>query len=234
MPSHDLESQLLPQAAPLRHRQSAAPESALRPGAPLAPHDLLRLQREAGNEAVSELVAERSPVLDVVGRGGGSPLDAGIRADMEGRIGADFSDVRVHTDSAAHDSARAVGARAYTVGHDVVFQRDAFDPGSHTGRLTLAHELTHVVQQRSGPVAGTPSAGGIRVSDPGDSFETAAAANAERVLAQPAAGEHTHAHDSDTAPASSAPGVQLLAEESAAGSAAPAVQREEEEEEIQA
>lgn len=147
---------------------------------------MLRLQRQAGNEAVSRLVEEeRSPVLDVVGSGG-SPMESGLRRDMETRLGADFSDVRLHTDAQAHDSARAVGARAYTVGRDVVFQRDAFDPGSHAGRTTLAHELTHVVQQRSGPVSGTDTGTGVSISDPGDSFERAAVANAEAVMAEPA------------------------------------------------
>ncbi|TGA92963.1 DUF4157 domain-containing protein, partial [Streptomyces palmae] len=92
---------------------------------------------------------------------------------------------QVHTGSEAHNSARDVGARAYTVGNNVVFQRDAYDPASHEGRTTLAHELTHVIQQRSGPVEGTEAPGGIRVSDPSDRFEQEASANAERVMSQP-------------------------------------------------
>ncbi|GAA1524195.1 hypothetical protein BJ978_000660 [Agromyces terreus] len=147
---------------------------------------ILRLQREAGNGAVGELIEEqRSPVLDVVGSSG-SPLEPAVRTDMESRLGADFGDVRVHTDAAAHDSAKSVGANAYTVGSNVVFQRDAYDPGSLAGQTTLAHELTHVVQQRSGPVDGTPTGGGVSVSDPGDRFETAAAENATRVMSEPA------------------------------------------------
>ncbi|WP_136708106.1 DUF4157 domain-containing protein [Agromyces sp. H66] len=147
---------------------------------------LLRLQREAGNGAVSDLVEEqRSPVLDVVSSGG-SALEPAVRTDMESRLGHDFGDVRVHTDAAAHDSARSVGAHAYTVGNNVVFQRDAYDPGSHAGRTTLAHELTHVVQQRSGPVDGTPTGGGVSISDPGDRFERAAADTAARAMSEPA------------------------------------------------
>lgn len=145
---------------------------------------LLRLQRQAGNGAVSELVEEqRSPVLDVVSSGG-SPLEPAVRTDMESRLGHDFGDVRVHTDASAHASAKSVGAHAYTVGNNVVFQRDAYDPGSLTGRTTIAHELTHVVQQRSGPVDGTPSGGGVSVSDPGDRFERAAADNAARAMGE--------------------------------------------------
>jgi hypothetical protein len=79
-----------------------------------------------------------------------------------------------------------MNAQAYTVGSSVVFQRDRYDPASADGRLMLAHELTHVVQQRSGPVDGTDAGGGVRVSDPSDRFERAAVANAERAMAQPA------------------------------------------------
>jgi hypothetical protein len=145
---------------------------------------VLALQRTAGNAGVGAMLEEeRSPVHDVVGSGGGSPLASDVRTDMEGRLGADFGDVRVHTDDKAHDSAKAVHAQAYTVGSDVVFQRGGYDPSSTAGRTTLAHELTHVVQQRSGPVDGTPAAGGIRVSDPSDRFEREASANAERAMA---------------------------------------------------
>jgi hypothetical protein len=106
---------------------------------------------------------------------------------MESRLGADFGDVRVHTDDHAHESARSVNAHAYTVGSNVVFQRDRYDPSSSEGRTMLAHELTHVVQQRNGPVDGTPAAGGVRVSDPSDRFEREAASTAERAMSTPAA-----------------------------------------------
>jgi hypothetical protein len=147
----------------------------------LGAEGLLDLQRSVGNAGVAGLVEEeRSPVLDVVGSGRGAPLDNDTRTDMESRLGHDFSDVRVHTDSAAHDSAKSVQARAYTVGSNIVFQRDAYDPTSTAGRTTLAHELTHVVQQRQGSVDGTPTGGGIQVSHPSDRFEREAVANAER------------------------------------------------------
>jgi hypothetical protein len=149
---------------------------------------LLGLQRSVGNAGVTSLVEEdRSPVLDVVS-GGGRPLEPEVRTDMEARLGHDFGDVRVHDDGAAHASAQSVGAHAYTVGSNVVFQREAYDPSSAAGRTTLAHELTHVVQQRNGPVDGASTGGGIRVSDPGDRFEREAAATAERVTAEPASG----------------------------------------------
>ena len=151
---------------------------------------------------------ERSPVHDVISSGG-RPLEPDVRTDMEGRMGHDFSDVRVHDDSSAAASAAAVNAHAYTVGSNIVFQRDQYDPSSTAGRTTLAHELTHVVQQRSGPVDGTSAPGGIKVSDPSDRFEREASANADRVMS------------------ASAP-VQTLA------ASGPAVQREaDDEEELQ-
>lgn len=193
---------------------------------------MLGLQRAAGNSATAGVVDdERSPVHDVVS-GGGSPLDDGVRTSMEERMGHDFSDVRVHTGDAADASARSVSAHAYTVGSNIVFQRGAYEPGSSSGQTLLAHELTHVVQQRNGPVDGTPAAGGVSVSDPSDRFEVEAASNAEKVMSQPA----------PVAPvqtAAAAPAVQRHADEAEVQAAhdpsLPSVQREgEEEEEAQA
>ena len=174
------------------------------------PRSLLRLQRLAGNGGVGSLVAgeheeeARSPVLDVVGKGGGSPLPAPLRTEMEQGLGADFGSVRVHSDPTAAASAQAVQAKAYTVGDEIVFNHGAYDPSSDAGKHTLAHELTHVVQQRSGPVAGTPTGDGVAVSDPGDRFEREAEANASEVMS----------------------GGGVHSEPSGAGGAAPAVQRE--------
>ena len=149
---------------------------------------ILDLQRSAGNQGVAAALQdeEPSPVHDVVNSGAGQPLDPGVRADMEARLGHDFGDVRVHHDARAEESASAVNAHAYTVGSNIVFQRDRYDPSSDAGRVTLAHELTHVIQQRSGPVDGTAAPGGIRLSNPSDRFEREAAANAERVMNTPA------------------------------------------------
>lgn len=158
----------------------------------------------AGNGAVAQLLEEeRSPVHDVI-NSGGRPLEPAVRDDMEARLGHDFSDVRIHDDAAAADSAKAVNAHAYTVGSNVVFQRDVYDPSSTQGKTTLAHELTHVIQQRSGPVDGTSAPGGIKVSDPSDRFEREASANADRVMAGPAPVQ---------ALSSSGPAVQLAEDE---------------------
>ncbi|MFD4776541.1 DUF4157 domain-containing protein, partial [Streptomyces sp. NPDC058427] len=139
------------------------------------------LQRTVGNAAVARMLAgrpvQRSAVHDVLGTAG-RPLEQPVREDMEARFGgADFSGVRLHTDATAQRSAAEIGARAYTSGQHIVLG------GAKTDEHTLAHELTHVVQQRSGPVAGTDDGTGLRVSDPSDRFERAAEANAHRVMA---------------------------------------------------
>jgi len=103
---------------------------------------LQRRPAEASRGSVSVPGAE-----DVV-RSSGKPLDRGTRSFMESRFGHDFGRVRVHTDARAAESARAVNAHAYTVGHDIVFADGRFDPSARAGRRLLAHELTHVVQQR--------------------------------------------------------------------------------------
>ena len=150
------------------------------------PSVLLNLQRLAGNASVSSLVSEeveeRSPVGEVINSGGGAPLEGSTRSEMEARLGHDFADVRIHTGPKADESARAINAQAYTVGNDVVFQSGKFSPGTPGGMHTLAHELTHVVQQRSGPVAGSPAPGGIQLSDPSDAFEQAAERTASAAM----------------------------------------------------
>ncbi|MFG2723331.1 DUF4157 domain-containing protein [Streptomyces sp. NPDC048416] len=128
--------------------------------------------------AAEQPAVQRSAVHDVLSTGG-RPLDDATRTDMEGRLGADFSDVRIHNDSAAKASAAEVGARAYTSGNHVVIG----DGGSD--KHTLAHELTHVIQQRQGPVAGNDNGSGLKVSDPSDRFEREAEANATRVMSGP-------------------------------------------------
>jgi hypothetical protein len=146
---------------------------------------IMQLQRAAGNRGVVQMLtdeAEASPVHDVVGKGGGSPLDAPTRSSMESAFGASFDHVRVHTDDTASRSAESVGANAYTVGSDVVFRSGQYDPGSASGQRTIAHELAHVVQQSQGPVAGTAAPGGIRVSSPSDAYEQAAEHTADAVM----------------------------------------------------
>ncbi|MER5550900.1 DUF4157 domain-containing protein [Streptomyces sp. NPDC002793] len=132
-----------------------------------------------GHESAQQPSVQRSTVPDVL-RGAGRPLDSALRADLEPRMGADFSGVRVHDDAAAQASAAEVGASAYTAGNHIVIGKGGAD------RRTMAHELTHVIQQSQGPVAGTDNGSGLRVSDPSDRFEREAEANAARIVSGPA------------------------------------------------
>ena len=120
------------------------------------------------------------PIVHDVLSSSGQPLDAGTRAFMEPRFGFDFSRVRVHTDARAAESAQAVNALAYTVGHNVVFGTGQYVPGTSSGRRLLAHELTHVVQQRDGSMGIQPQ---LRVNSLTDPAEFEAERMADRVLA---------------------------------------------------
>jgi hypothetical protein len=116
-------------------------------------------------------------VHEVLGSAG-RPLEPTTRAWMEPRFGRDFSRVRVHTDGKAAESARAVGALAYAVGHHLVFDHQQYAPGTSAGRHLLAHELTHTLQD--------PGASGMHASlamgRPDDATEVAADRAADAVM----------------------------------------------------
>lgn len=88
------------------------------------------------------------PVVHEVLRSPGQPLEATTRAFMEKGFGHDFSSVRVHTDATAAVAAQSVNALAFTVGRDIVFGAGQYKPGTREGRMLIAHELTHTLQQR--------------------------------------------------------------------------------------
>src|SRR5829696_4484536 len=100
------------------------------------------------------------PIVHRVLHSSGQSLDSATRAFFEPRFGHDFSHVRIHTDAKAAESAAAVGARAYTVGRDIVFGAGLFSPNSRSGQELLAHELTHVAQQRAVPCPSPQTAHG--------------------------------------------------------------------------
>ncbi|WP_443033992.1 eCIS core domain-containing protein [Streptomyces sp. CA2R106] len=192
-----------------------------------SPASVIALQRSVGNAGVAHLletqrhthgpscahqqaapepeggpVQRRTAAHDVLGRAG-QPLPEPELHDMQARFGgADFSDVRIHDDAVAKRSAQEIGALAYTSGSHIVIGEGGGD------RHTLAHELTHVLQQRQGPVAGTDHGNGMKISDPSDRFEVAAEENARRVMS------------------GSAPAAEPAAQDATAGDgAAPALQR---------
>lgn len=138
---------------------AAAPPAAATPAAPEEPC------AECETEATAQGKLQASPTDAFVGGGeapelvhaalqaSGRPLDPAARAFFEPRFGHDFNDVRVHTGGIAAASAASVSARAYTVGQHIAFAEGEYAPHSASGRRLLAHELTHVVQQRA-PNAG--------------------------------------------------------------------------------
>lgn len=79
---------------------------------------------------------------------GGRPLPASTRSFFESRFGRDFSDVRVHTGSKADAAARSIDAEAFIHRRDIVFKKGKYNPDGSDGQRLLAHELTHVLQQR--------------------------------------------------------------------------------------
>lgn len=120
-----------------------------------------RHEREA-DKAADSVMSNRAPSLNSdhtsqnrsslssarAGGASGTPLEPNTRALMETRFGHDFSQVRVHTDEKAAASARDVNARAYTVGHDIVFGKGQYHPSAASSKRLIAHELAHVVQQQ--------------------------------------------------------------------------------------
>ncbi|MFJ4503114.1 DUF4157 domain-containing protein [Streptomyces sp. NPDC088864] len=143
-----------------------------------AGHPYAQPPGEHGHEQAAAAQApavQRSAVHDVLA-GAGRPLHAPLREEMESRMGADFTDVRIHDGQAARASAAEIGALAYTSGNNIVIGDGGLD------KHTLAHELTHVIQQRQGPVTGTDNGQGLKVSDPSDRFEREAESNARQVM----------------------------------------------------
>ncbi len=80
-------------------------------------------------------------------KGGGQPMDNRTQAEMSNGFGADFSNVRVHTDANAVQMSRDLGAQAFANGSDIYFNEGKYDPESDSGKHLLAHELTHTIQQ---------------------------------------------------------------------------------------
>lgn len=202
---------------------AAAPAERLDAAGPMSPDSVLALQRSVGNAAVTRLlgheehqhgpgcghqeppvqrravtgeagaeepvVQRRSAVHDVLSSRGDA-FSGPVKDEMETRMGENFSGVVFHTGPAARAATKEVGARALTSGNHVVLGDGGNDP------TTIAHELTHVVQQRKGPVAGTDHGDGLQMSDPSDRFEKAAEANARHVMSKPLpAADHDHDGD---------------------------------------
>jgi len=136
---------------------------------------LKSLHRLYGNQYVQRLVDGQASTpgsavdtKDAVAPGAGRRLDNPVQTEMEGRFGDSLSNVRIHTDTAAGEAARNIGARAFTMGQDIYFGRGAYQPESPQGRGLLAHELTHTIQQRG---SGTGTQHALDVAPPDDPLE---------------------------------------------------------------
>ncbi len=169
-------------------RQGSSPAGGQEASRPLA-----SLQHQVGNRAVQRLLAQRSSdgssELDdeTAGRinqqrSGGQPLDSGVQKQMAGSTGEDFSEVKVHTDPEADALNHQLGAKAFTTGQDVFFRAGAYQPQTSSGQELLAHELTHVIQQRQGAVSGGTH---MKVNAPGDTFEQQAEEVAHSITSGP-------------------------------------------------
>jgi hypothetical protein len=120
-------------------------------------------------DAIDRRMAEAVESRLAHSKGAGETIPESVRRQMESAFGADFSQVRVHTNQNAVQMNRDLGAKAFTHGSDIYFNADRYSPATASGRELLAHELTHVVQQSGGAVRrrgtdGAAKAGGPEVS----------------------------------------------------------------------
>lgn len=161
-------------AAP--QRRAEAPEQVAAERSPLE-----RLASGMGNRAFGNVVARMRDGEGIIAgglvhpqveaaiaatRGGGLPLDRRVASSLSPAMGTSLEGVRVHTGDGAAALARAVTARAFTVGNDIYFARGEYRPGTAEGNQLIAHEVAHTIQQR-----GAPTSGPLTVSQPGDALE---------------------------------------------------------------
>lgn len=162
---------------------------------------ILQLQRQYGNRAIQRLLHSSKTIqraeIGLEGgevnhnlqseidssRGGGQTLDKTVGAQIGGALGADFSNVHVHTDAKSDSLNRSLSAKAFTLGNDIFFSQGAYNPGTHGGKELLAHELTHVVQQGAGKPNKVQTK--LQVGPAGDKYEQEADAVARQVMQGP-------------------------------------------------
>lgn len=211
-PSHETEPHAAAHSEILRDERLAHPANA----EPLA--DLLgQLQHSHGNRYVQRVVSEMGGAKAATEPGtreaearpreaetrppaGAHGLDAGVRSQMETAFGEDFGDVRLHTGSDAERMNEEMGARAVTRGRDIYFGKGEYDSSTREGKQLLAHELTHVVQQRGGSAHSQD----LSVGQAGDSFER----EADEVAASVVAGQRLRVKSQAAAPAFQRQGQQ--------------------------
>jgi hypothetical protein len=172
-------------AAPLRQLEAPEATHAERP-------PLERLASGIGNRGMGTLIARMSDGDGILtgglvhpdvqaaiaaSRGAGRPLERSVSQTLGAGMGTSVEDVRVHTGEGAAALARAVSARAFTVGSDIYFGNGEYRPGTSDGNALIAHEVAHTIQQRDAPMDGP-----LVVSQPGDALERDAEAAARDAL----------------------------------------------------
>lgn len=145
-------AQVLNMPAPMQTAPASNPNQAQRVNNSALIKPLLQAKSEASFETDSAFEAQLNSQ-----RGRGVPLPPSLRDDLEPKFGADFSEVRVHTNEQSHQLNQAIQAKAFTTGQDMFFRQGAYEPGSRGGQALIAHELTHVVQQSGSTVQANDS-----------------------------------------------------------------------------
>lgn len=124
-------------APSIQRQQTTEEEDAVQP------MPLMRKTENSGYQASPKLTSQLSQ-----SKGGGNSLPTSTLSYMNKAFGTDFSYVRVHTSSEAQEMSQGIQAKAFTHGSDIYFSKGQYSPDSSDGKELLAHELTHVVQQR--------------------------------------------------------------------------------------
>src|SRR2546428_3714613 len=148
---------------------------------PSVPNVQTKAEVKRENRPLSDETAKRINAS----RSNGEPLDLGVRRKLELGFGDQFADVSIHKDSEADVLSRRLNAVAFTSGTDIYFREGTYQPNSMTGRRLLAHELSHVIQQRS-----IPQEGSMTVGAAGDAYEQEADTRSSNIdaLSKPAEG----------------------------------------------
>lgn len=172
---------------------------------------------EPGTPAAAAAEPDVNALDPLLVGGGGRPLPPTLRASLEATAGRDLGEVRIHDGAEAGKAAQALGARAFTLKHNIYFAPGAYDPGSPEGRRLIAHEVGHTLQPE-GPV-------GAGVTAPGDAVEQEAEGFADRAAGDQGAtgpradGEDAGAAAPEGAAAAAAPGGAAAMRPAPAGGA---------------
>jgi Domain of unknown function (DUF4157) len=127
--------------------------------------------------------SETQPAVEAL-NSQGNPIDSGTADFMEARFGHSFSRVRIHNNSAAHNAASALNARAFALGEHIVFGAGQYAPRTRAGMSLLAHELTHVVQESGNPSPALHCAPTLSGRKPGELIGEDIASDIDKALAE--------------------------------------------------